>query len=165
MNKIFLFALLCISTTYAQLNQTDKAAITTVETIQNVISDKLLAAKDFKLSDGRMVVTEIPCQIINGNTIDKFVVSVVCLQNAFNKIGLERLNDIILFANKKAQATIGTEHNYLPAEIKMAYNPMIKDWSLTNLFSTKDQNGTVNSKLLSMDFDAAGKFIVMKRIF
>lgn len=147
MKKIVLLLLLCASATYAQN------------------SDKLLCLKDFKIADGRMVVTEIPCEVTNGGLIHKFVVSVVCLQNAFNEIGVEKINEIILFANTKAQATLDAEQHYVPTEIKMAYNPAVKDWSLTNLFSTTDKNGNTNPKLLSMDFDSTGKFIVMKKIF
>lgn len=89
----------------------------------------------------------------------------VCQQKAFSEIGLEKINEIILMANQKALATIQREHSYWPAEIKLSYNPVIKDWSLTNLFSTKDKDGKVNNKLLSMDFDATGQFKVMKSVF
>lgn len=147
MKKIALLLLLCASATYAQN------------------PDKLLCQTDFKIADGRMVVTDIPCEVTNGGLIHKFVVSVVCLQNAFNEIGVEKINEIILLANTKALSTIAAELHYVPAEIKIAYNPAIKDWSLTNLFSTTDKDGNTNPKLLSMDFDATGKFIVMKKIF
>lgn len=164
MKKIVLLLLLCASMAYAQDTASDKSQISSDGNLKKP-ENKLLTQKDFKIADGRMVVTEIPCQVTNGNLIHRFVVSVVCLQNAFNEIGIEKINEIILFANKKAQATIDHEQNYLPTEIKMAYNPAIKDWSLTNLFSTKDKNGNMNAKLLSMDFDSTGKFLVMKKIF
>ena len=152
--------LLCVSIAHAQDAYLDK-----IQNLSTQNLNKLLIANDFEKSDGRMVVTDVQCQINNGDSTHKFVVSVVCLQNAFNEIGLEKINEIIVFANDKAKATISMEHNYVPTEIRMAYNPAIKDWSLTNLFSTKDKDGNTNSKLLAMDFDATGRFIKMKKIF
>lgn len=165
MKNLFLWLTLCVSIVYAQHTPVDSNLTVSLEPFQNTFENKLLAANDFKFLEGRMIVTEFPCHITTGNGVDKFVVSIVCLKNAFEEIGIEKINEIILFANKKAQATLNFEHNYVPTEIKISYNPAIKDWCLTNLFSTRDKNGTINTKLLAMDFDSTGKFIVMKRVF
>lgn len=148
---------------HAQQNVTTDATAPVAQTIQK--KNKLLAAKDFKLAEGRMVVTELPCQINDGESDCRFLVSVVCQQKAFRELGLEKINQIILMANQKAKATLHREHSYTPSEIRLSYNPIIKDWSLTNSFSTKDQDGKVNNKLLTMDFDSSGKFKVMKSVF
>ncbi len=151
------------ATIYAQESTMADANVAVLQTLQH--PDKLLAVKDFKLTDGRMIVTEIPCRINSGDNSCQFLVSVVCQQKAFRELGLEKINQIIVMANQKAQATLHRESVYMPAEIRLSYNPIIKDWSLTNLFSTTDMHGKVNSKLLSMDFDSAGEFKVMKSVF
>lgn len=163
MKKSIVLLLLCGGMSYSQ----DLALATTqtpTEHFMTAVPNKLLAVKDFKITDGRMIVTEIPCQIISDDNIHRFVVSVVCQQNAFREMGVEKINEIILFANQKAQATIGHKQSYSPMEIKMSYNPMIKNWSLTHLFSTQEKDSNSTAKLLSMDFDSTGKFLVMKKI-
>jgi hypothetical protein len=124
----------------------------------------LLKKEDFKLLDGRMRVIDFPCKISNENDCPIVLVSVVCQQNAFEKMGVEKINDMILQADEKVRHSLKTNHLYLPREIRMAYIPDSHDWSLTNSFSEQDQQGTVVERLLAVDFDAEGKFAVMKRI-
>ncbi|HOZ75443.1 MAG TPA: hypothetical protein PLS51_04870 [Flavobacterium sp.] len=82
----------------------------------------------------------------------------------FEKVGVEKINDMILQADEKVRYSLKTNHLYLPREIRMAYIPDSHDWSLTNSFSEQDQQGTVIERLLAVDFDADGKFAIMKRI-
>lgn len=161
MKKVVLILLFCVSASYAQ-DHADLHSDTPSQIIR--IADKLLAVHDFTISDGRMIVTDIPCQITSGSDTNQFTVSVVCQQNAFREMGIEKINAIILMANQKAQATIGKDSSYKPTEIKMSYNPIIKDWSLTHSFSTQDKDGKIGANLLAMDFDSSGAFKIMKRI-
>lgn len=128
------------------------------------VSDKLLLESDFKKTDGRMLVSDLPCKITNASAADHVLVSVCCKIQAFKEFGLQKINDMILLANDKTRNTTGGK-SYKPSEIKMSYNPEAKSWSLTNLFSVQEENGTVNERLLALDFDAEGKFLLMKRIF
>lgn len=50
----------------------------------------LLKKEDFKLSEGRMRVTDFPCKINNDNECPVVLVSVVCQQKAFEKMGVEK---------------------------------------------------------------------------
>ncbi len=164
MRNIFLLLLLSISIGQAQ-NDFTQGPSAAAENASHQPENKLLDIKDFKLTDGRMLVSEMQCRVENGFGINDVLVSVVCKQKAFNETGVDKINQMILFANKKIRGTINLEHKYIPAEIKMAYNPESQDWGLTNLYSVEDANGAVKSSLLSLDFDSNGNFIGMKRVF
>lgn len=124
----------------------------------------LLKKEDFKLSEGRMRVIGVPCTINIEEDSHVILVSVVCQQNVFEQMGVEKINAMILEANDKVRHSLKTNHQYLPREIKMAYIPDSHDWSLTNSFTEQDQQGTATERLLAVDFDGNGKFAVMKRI-
>ena len=124
----------------------------------------LLKKEDFKLLDGRMCVVDFPCKISNEKDCLIVLIIVVCQQNMFEKVGVEKINDMILQADEKVRYSLKTNHLYLPREIRMAYIPDSHDWSLSNSFSEQDQQGTVIERLLAVDFDADGKFAIMKRI-
>lgn len=111
-----------------------------------------------------MCVVDFPCKISNEKDCLIVLISVVCQQNMFEKVGVEKINDMILQADEKVRYSLKTNHLYLPREIRMAYIPDSHDWSLTNSFSEQDQQGTVIERLLAVDFDADGKFAIMKRI-
>lgn len=150
MRKITLIVLCCIGI-YGSVNG------------QNQIDrTKLLCSQDFKMDDGRAIVTDIPCSITNSNP---FLVSVICQQPIFMEVGIEKINDLILLAYQKAQNTVDAECAYIPSEIKMSYNPAIKSWSLTNVFSVKRADGNTSTTMLAMDFDASGKSTGIKRIY
>lgn len=148
MKKIILL-LLCIGfqTGMRAQDQTEKA--------------KLLCAQDFKIDDGRAVVTDIPCSVTN----HPFLVSVICQQPVFKEVGIDKINELILLAYQKAKSTIDSDHAYIPAEIKLSYNPAIKSWSLTNQFSIKRADGNTSTTMLAMDFDATGKSTGIRRIY
>ena len=129
------------------------------------IVERLLKNEDFKLSEGRMQVSEKKCLIDNNANSNNILISVVCQQKAFKEIGVERINEMIRFANGKVSNSVLVTEKYKPTEIRMAYNPESKDWSLTNLFTLEDENGKTKTKLLALDFDSKGSFVVMKRIF
>ena len=125
----------------------------------------LISPQHILVDDGRVIINEIPCQINNGDQSVKFKVSVICQQKVFAELGLETVNRIILEAFQKGLYSIDPTFDYLPAEIRMAYNPALKDWSLTNRFSIRDDKGNENATLLAMDFDASGQFRTMKRVY
>jgi hypothetical protein len=127
--------------------------------------DKLLRETDFTMTDGRMLVSDLPCKISNASACDQVLVSVICKIQAFKEFGLQKINDMILFANDKSRNTVSGGHGYKPSEIKMSYNPEAKAWSMTNLFSVEDENGVTKKSLLALDFDSTGKFLAMKRVF
>ncbi len=128
-------------------------------------ANKLLLESDFTVSDGRMLVSDLPCQISNASVADKVLVSVICKTQAFKEFGLQKINDMILFANDKVRNSFAAGSGYKPSEIKMSYNPYNKAWSMTSLFTLQDGNGAVKENLLALDFDADGKFLLMKKIF
>ncbi len=128
-------------------------------------ANELLTTNDFKLADGRMLVTDQPCKIHDTADVHEFQVSVICQSQMFRQFGVEKINDMIVFANSKVQRVLSIEQEFIPKEIKMAYNPEIKAWSMTNLFEIKDQSGEIQKNLLTLDFDSTGKFLKMQRIF
>lgn len=127
--------------------------------------NRFLIEKDLTLSENRMIADDIVCQITNGADCDAFRVSVVCQLSAFKEFGIERINNLILLANRKAQATLESHFHYLPSQIRISYNPALKDWTLTNTYCVRDRDGNISEKLLAMDFDSGGAFKVMKRIY
>jgi len=129
-----------------------------------VTEEQLLKKEDFKLSDGRMSVNSITCKIQNYGNTNTILVSVVCQQQAFNQLGVDKINDMILVVNEKVRNSVQVEHQYNPTEIKMAYIPDSQDWSLTSSFTVQDEDGVVIERHLAIDFDVNGKFEVMKRI-
>lgn len=129
---------------------------------QNPEKSKLLCPQDFEIDNGRAVVTDIPCNITSDNP---FLVSVICQQPVFKEIGIEKINELILLGYQRAKNTVDIEHSYIPTEIRMSYNPAVKSWSVTNLFSIKRADGNVSTTMLAMDFDATGKSLGIKRIY
>ncbi|MFT3796707.1 hypothetical protein [Flavobacterium sp.] len=125
------------------------------------IKNKLLLESDFKTQDGRMLVSEFPCQFSN----NKVLISVICKTQAFKEFGIQKINDMILFAHDKIRNTIPVGYGYKPSEIKMSYNPEAKAWSMTSLFASTDAAGMTRENLLALDFDNNGKFLLMKKIF
>lgn len=123
-----------------------------------------LKKEDFRLLNGRMSVSDFNYQIRNEADTNTVLVSVVCQLKAFNEIGVDRINEMIRFANGKVHSSFAKER-YAPSEIRMSYNPQSKDWSLTDLFTLEAADGQITTNLLSVDFDANGKFVVMKRVF
>jgi hypothetical protein len=165
MKKAFYLFLLCASFGYAQETASAENGKVPYSTADSIISnEKLLTKNDFNRSNGRMIVTSIPCQVQNDEITQTILVSVVCQQKAFDQLGVDKINEMIRVANEKVRSSLSLEHQYLPKEIKMAYIPDSNDWSLTNSFSEKDENGIVKERLLALDFDTNGKFAVMKRI-
>ena len=127
------------------------------------IQDKVLLDRtDFKLADGRMIATDVGCVIPGEVAAFPIQISIVCLQNAFHKTGVGKINDMILYADGKVRSAVAGA--YTPSEFRMAYNPSTKLWSLTSLFST-EQSGVVTRSLMALDFDSAGNFLEMKRVF
>jgi hypothetical protein len=165
MKKTFYFLVFCVSFGYAQdIAVVDGTIVINKYVATSTATGLLLKKEDFKLSEGRMQVTTLPCKIHNDDYTHTVLVSVVCQQNAFEKLGVDKINDMILEANEKVRHSLKTDHLYQPKEIKMAYIPDSHDWSLTNSFTEEDAEGLVTERLLSVDFDANGKFAVMKRI-
>jgi hypothetical protein len=163
MKKSFYLLLLCVSFGYAQ----QTAAIESEKDYQyseSVATGKLLKWEDFKPSNGRMLATAIPCTIQNDKSTNTILISVICMQSAFNQFGVDKINDMILVASEKVRNSLRTDHQYNPKEIKMAYIPDSHDWSLTSSFTIRGEDGIVKEQLLAVDFDANGKFEVMKRI-
>jgi hypothetical protein len=126
--------------------------------------NQLLKKEDFKLTDGRMLVDALPCKVQNDEATSTVFVSVVCQLKAFNRLGVDKINDMIRVAQEKVRKTIQLNYGYQPKEIKMAYIPDSQDWSLTSSFTVSDGSGIVKEWLLAMDFDSDGKFEVMKRV-
>lgn len=126
-------------------------------------SSKLLLESDFTVSEGRMLVSDFPCRISNTSATDPVKVSVTCKIQAFKEFGIQKINDMILFANEKVRSSFSGL--YKPSEFKMSYNPYLKAWSMTSLFTVQDTSGAVRENLLSLDFDSEGKFLLMKKIF
>ncbi len=133
----------------------------------SVVADKhrLIQPADILVSDGRVLLEEIPCLLNFGGFTVPFRVSVICQQKAFQELGVDTINHIILQAYHKGRSTVDPDFQYLPTEIKMSYNPMLKDWSLTHSFTYRDTSGNEKSHLLAMDFDAKGQFRTMKRVY
>ncbi len=125
-------------------------------------SHELLQSKDFKLTDGRMIASDVGCVIPGETSGDPIQISIVCMQAAFRDTGLGRINDMILYADGKVRKAVSG--SYKPSEFRMAYNPSTRLWSLTSLFST-EQSGIVTKSLMALDFDASGNFLEMKRVF
>jgi hypothetical protein len=165
MKNAFYILLLCVSFGYAQDIAIVENGFQSNETIEIApLTEKLLTSEDFKMTDGRMLVTAVPCQIKNEGTIDTVLISVVCQQKVFSQFGVDKINDMILTANEKVRNSLRENSRYHPTEIKMAYIPDSNDWSLTNSFTVKDDNGIMQERMLALDFDAKGKFAVMKKI-
>jgi len=157
--------LLCVSFGYAQDIAVADNGFQSNATIKVAPStEKLLSREDFKMTDGRMLVNAVKCQIKNDGVIDQVLVSVVCQQKAFGLFGVEKINGMILTANEKVRNSLREDSRYHPTEIKMAYIPDSNDWSLTNAFTAQDENGISQERMLALDFDANGKFAVMKKI-
>src|SRR5690606_6754505 len=110
--------------------------------------ERLLLASDFKPTEGRMICTAAPCRIKLDESIHKIQVSVVCQRQAFQQTGLEKINEMLLLANDKIRKTLAEEHIYKPSEIKMVYNPELKAWSMTNLFTVTDEVGASKKNML-----------------
>lgn len=127
------------------------------------VSNNLLLESDFTISEGRMLVSDFPCQISSAAATDPVKVSVTCKIQAFKEFGIQKINDMILFANEKIRSSFSGQ--YKPAEFKMSYNPYLKAWSMTSLFTLQDGSGAIKENLLSLDFDSEGKFLLMKKIF
>jgi|SRR6476620_5069754 len=127
-------------------------------------AEKLLKKEDFKLSNGRMQVNSIPCKVKNDNNTSNVRVSVICLQKAFDQLGVDKINEMIRVANEKTRNTIQLNSRYIPQEIKMVYMPDSNDWSMTNAFNVQDESGSIKEKLLAVDFDSNGNFATIKRI-
>jgi len=161
MKKSFYLLLLCVSFGYAQNSSTIESGKTVCQYSQ---TGKLLKWEDFKPSNGRMMATAIPCEIQNDKSTNTILISVVCMQTAFNQFGVDKINDMILVASEKVRNSLRADHLYNPKEIKMAYMPDSHDWSLTSSFTIEGEDGIVKEQLLAIDFDANGKFAVMKRI-
>jgi len=165
MRKIFYFLLLCVSWGHAQEFAANEGEAIPREYVKNTAFKNLLLKKeDFTLCEGRMQVTAFPCQIKNEDNTHTILVSVVCQQKVFDQLGVDKINDMILVANEKVRHSLNLSHRYLPKEIRMAYFPDSRDWSLTNSFTEQDVEGTETEHLLAVDFDANGKFALMKRI-
>ena len=166
MKNTFCLLLLCVSLGYAQDVATIESGMKpTYNPSRNAPAEKLLKKEDFKLSNGRMVVSDVNCNILNEDRLNTVLVSVVCKHAIFNEVGVDTINKMILFANGKVRNSINVSHGYKPKEIKMAYNPESQIWSMTNLFGVEDENGKIKTSMLTFDFDSTGNFVVMKRIF
>ncbi len=125
-------------------------------------TDRLLNRADFKLTDGRMVASKVDCVLSNESAELPILISIVCMQYAFDDMGVSRINDMIKYANGKVRKSVAGD--YTPSEFKMAYNPSTRMWSLTNLFSVQE-SGVTRKSLMALDFDSAGNFLEIKRIF
>lgn len=166
MKKVLSLFLLSISFGYAQdIASVDSDSTPGYTSSRTIGEEKLLKKEDFKSADGRMIVSNLNCKINTSEMTHKVLVSVLCKKVAFNQIGVKKINEMILFANKKVSNTVSSSQHYKPTEIKMAYNPEARNWSLTNLYSVTDDNGVVKKKLLALDFDSTGKFLGMKSVF
>ena len=135
---------------------------TTMATAQNGTTDRLLQQNDFELADGRMIASQVGCSLADEATGTPVLVSIVCLQRAFQDMGIGKINDMIRYANGMVRNSV--KGDYRPAEFKMAYNPSSRLWSLTSLFSVED-SGVVTKSLMALDFDASGNFLDIKRIY
>ena len=165
MNKIIWLLVSTFSMGYAQdVAIVDNLTTTTPYYSATIADYTLLSNQDFTLSGGRMQVSELRCQLQNDGSSNNFLLSVVCQQRAFKEIGVGRINEMIVFANMKARNTLNYTQKYQTDEIKMIYNPILKCWSLTNLFTAEDVDGKIKSNLLALEFDSCGKFMVMKRV-
>lgn len=166
MNKIFYTLLLLVSIAHAQesSNATEVVATQVLDSKTYLLNNFLLKKEDFKSSNGRMLATSIPCKIQNGEITAPILISVICMQKAFQHFGIDKINNMIMTAHEKVGKTIQPGDGYHPKEIKMAYMPDSQDWRLTSAFSITDQHGIIVERLLSIDFDREGKFSVMKRI-
>lgn len=78
------------------------------------IKSKLLLESDFVTQDGRMLVSDFPCQILNSNQCDKVLISVICKAQMFREFGVQKINDMILFAHDKVRNTIPVGYGYKP---------------------------------------------------
>ena len=165
MNKLIFLLFFIVTMGYAQdVSIVEKEPNTTSSFTKSTTVNTLLSKSDFTLSDGRMIVSELNFQMLNDTIINNILLSVVCQQKAFKEIGIDQINEMIVFANNKARHTLNKEQKYNPTEIKMVYNPTLKYWSLTDLFTVEDQDGKIRTNLLALDFDSCGKFVVMKRV-
>ncbi len=166
MKKVLFLFLLSASCGFAQDIASNDGVSSPMYTGSRTIGEeKLLKKEDFKAMDGRMIVSNLACKINGAEMLHKVSVSVVCKQMAFNQIGVKKINDMILFANEKVGNMVNSGQHYKPSEIKMAYNPEAKNWSLTNLYSVTDDKGVATKKLLAFDFDSSGKYLGMKSVF
>lgn len=165
MIKILLPLLFCACLSHAQQVQNNLENKALPENAVAISTNRLLTEQDFKKMEGRMIVTDIPCTLKVGSKTSQIKVSVVCQQNAFKELGLERINKLITTANEKVYLTMGNQRNFKPTEIRISYNPMLKDWNLTHAFSTEAEDGSTNDSQLALDFDAAGEYKKMRRVY
>lgn len=158
MKRLIWLLLFASAATYAQ---------TAVSIQGNLTPAKIqtLQFTDFLSEDGRMLITEKSCQIPCDNHTDRVIVSVICLQNVFKEIGVDKINDMLVYANQKVRSLISRQQKYLPGEIKMVYNPQSKEWNLTNAFQIEDENGIAKANLLTLDYNTTGEFLKIKKVF
>ncbi|HRN99720.1 MAG TPA: hypothetical protein PLA69_10505, partial [Flavobacterium sp.] len=67
---------------------------------------RLIQAADVLVSDGRVLLDEVPCLLNFGDFKVPFRVSVICQQKAFQELGVDTINHIILQAYHKGRSTI-----------------------------------------------------------
>src|SRR6476620_2226715 len=70
------------------------------------LNEKLLKREDFTFSNGRMQVDSVECIIRNQDIANTILVSVVCQEKAFNKIGIDKITYMILMANEKVRNSL-----------------------------------------------------------